>query len=300
MSRYHPEPDPFPSPLRARVAVTGAVRSDRGLERGDNQDRAALGEAARGASWEPPAAVDLCASASSFYGLVCDGMGGEAGGALASGLAVETIVAAMRAFWMHSNAQPPASLAVAEADVERAVVASLEAASARIRRVALEDRAYARMGTTATLALVAHGTLVCAQVGDSRAYVLRGERLMQVTEDQTLVEMLRKAGTPPEQVRAMVGPNVILQALGSTARLQVAVTRTTLAHGDVVLLCSDGLHGVVADEEIARLLRAGEDLPAACDALVARANALGGPDNISCVLFRVAGPAFARAPVSAG
>jgi protein phosphatase len=251
--------------------------------------------------------------AASFYGLVCDGMGGEAGGALASGLAVETIVSAMRASWLERNAAgahaarsapaaggapaggAPAAAGVlalgsahAEAALVEALVASLEAASARIKRAAREEPLYARMGTTATLAAVAHGALLCAQVGDSRAYLLRGGQLFQLTEDQTMAEYLRKSGAVPEdQISAIVGPNVILQALGSSTRLEVAVTRTPLAYGDAVLLCSDGLYGVLDDAAIAAVLGEASDLAEACDELIARANAAGGPDNISCVVLQL-------------
>jgi serine/threonine protein phosphatase PrpC len=142
------------------------------------------------------------------------------------------------------------------------------------------------MGTTATVATIAHGTLLCAQIGDTRAYVLRGEHLEQVTEDQTIAEYLRRSGAvPADQISAVVGPNVILQALGSSTRLEVALTRTPLAHGDVVLVCSDGLYGVVDDLTIAEVLRTSSDLGVACDRLIAHANDAGGPDNISCTAF---------------
>ena len=223
-------------------------------------------------------------------------MGGEAGGALASGLAVETIVGAMRARWVQRTAEPAGSVALDETRIALALVASLEAASARIKQAARDEPIYARMGTTATLAVIAHGALLCAQIGDSRAYVLRGDHLVQVTEDQTMAELLRKSGAvPPDQISAIVGHNVILQALGSSTRLEVALTRTPLAQGDVVLLCSDGLYGVVDDHEIAEVLRTSPDLGVACDRLVARANEQGGPDNISCAAFFVADQALPAA-----
>jgi PPM family protein phosphatase len=266
-----------------------AASTDRGQERSDNQDRAIVADASTDQAWQPPARVQLRSDAcGGFYAAVCDGMGGEAGGALASGLAVETIVGAMRSRWVQRSAQPPGSPSLVLQDVASALVASLEAASARIKRAAREEPVYARMGTTATLAAIVNGTLLCAQIGDSRAYVLRDEQLLQITEDQTMAELLRKSGAvPPDQISAIVGPNVILQALGSSTRLDVALTRTALADGDVVLLCSDGLYGVVEDGEIAHVIRSSPDLAVACESLVARANANGGPDNISCVLFRV-------------
>lgn len=295
MSRYRVEPDPFPpSPPAPRMNVVAAARTDRGQERPENQDRAVIADSAADQAWEPPAVLGARVGPSgAFYALVCDGMGGEAGGAVASGLAVETIVGAMRARWMNRNAEPAGSPALDEVRIGHALVSSLESASARIKQAAREEPIYGRMGTTATLATIAHGALLCAQIGDSRAYVLRGDRIVQITEDQTMAEYLRKAGNlAPEQIAAIVGPNVILQALGSSSRLEVALTRTPLAQHDVVLLCSDGLYGVVEDPEIARIVRAAPDLPSACDALVARANEAGGPDNISCVLFRVAGDAL--------
>jgi protein phosphatase len=103
-----------------------------------------------------------------------------------------------------------------------------------------------------------------------------------------MAELLRKSGAvPPDQIACIVGPNVILQALGSSTRLEVALTRTPLARGDVVLVCSDGLYGVVDDREIAAILVTSGDLALACDRLVARANEGGGPDNISCAAFVV-------------
>jgi PPM family protein phosphatase len=277
--------------------VSAAARTDRGQERSDNQDRSVLADAAAALVWEPPAALTTAVDPSGgFYALVCDGMGGEAGGAIASALAVETIVGAMRARWMQRSVEPATSVSVDESRVALSLIASLEAASARIQRAAREEPAYARMGTTATLAVIAHGALLCAQIGDSRAYVLRAGRIAQITEDQTMAEYLRRTGAvPPEQIAAIVGPNVILQALGSSTRLEVAVTRTPLAHGDVVLVCSDGLYGCVVDREIAELVHGSSDLGSACERLVARANENGGPDNISCAAFYVRGEALPRA-----
>lgn len=289
MRCYQAEPDPFPAPPPATTSVFAAASTDTGLERSENQDRAVIGDAATEQAWEPPAAVGVLAGAAgSFFAAVCDGMGGEAGGALASALGVETIVGAMRARWVQRSAEPGGSIARSETQVATALVASLEAAAARIKYAAHAEPIYARMGTTATLAAIAHGALLCAQIGDSRAYLLRSGRLHQLTEDQTMREHLRKSGAlSEEQIHALVGPNVILQALGSSTKLEVALTRTPLAQDDIVLLCSDGLHGVVDDATIAETLLSTPDLAQACDALVARANAAGGPDNISCVVFRV-------------
>src|SRR5688500_13361612 len=128
MSCYRAEPDPFPTPPPATTCVFAAASTDTGQERSDNQDRAVIADAATEQAWEPPTAVGVLAGpAGSFYAAVCDGMGGEAGGALASGLAIETIVSAMRARWTQRNVEPGGSVARSEAQVALALVASLEA-----------------------------------------------------------------------------------------------------------------------------------------------------------------------------
>ncbi|MBX3219495.1 MAG: serine/threonine-protein phosphatase [Labilithrix sp.] len=280
MSRYRVEPDPFPGPQpshRARVHV--AARTDRGCERENNEDRAAFADLGSSVAFEPPAAAVLLPEPGAFVGLVCDGMGGEAGGEIASRLAVETILPFLRA----------AALAGApEGRVARALVASIEAASARIQDEARAFPRLARMGTTATLTALAEGSLVCAQVGDSRAYVLKRGALRQITRDQTMAELLRSSGAiVADGAHELVGANVILQAVGASRRLDVALTHTPLDDGDVVLLCSDGLSGVVPDAAIAATLRDHADPDAAAGALVARALEAGAPDNVTCVVFRL-------------
>lgn len=301
MSCYLAEPDPFPA-LHRTLRVVAAARTDCGRERPDNQDRALLGDAAAQTVWEPPTSVAVDVLPGAFYAVVCDGMGGEAGGNLASGLAVEVVGPAMGAAYARSNVGRSRSrtnsnvgrlsdgTAGDEISLARALAASLEAAAARIKEVARAEPAYARMGTTATLAAIAGDAFVCAQVGDSRAYVLRGSHLVQVTRDQTMAELLRSSGSvAPDRIGEIVGPNVILQALGSSARLEIAITRTPLAEGDVFLLCSDGLHGSVPDEAIAAILGSSRDPGEACAALIARANENGGPDNISCIVGQITG-----------
>jgi PPM family protein phosphatase len=114
--------------------------------------------------------------------------------------------------------------------------------------------------------------------------LFRDGQLAQLTRDQTMYELLKSTGV--DVVGADIPTNVILQAVGSSVRLDVVVTRTPMRPGDVVLLCSDGLSGVVDDDVIATILRAHEDLDAACDALIAAANEAGGPDNITVVVLR--------------
>ncbi|MBX3212829.1 MAG: serine/threonine-protein phosphatase [Labilithrix sp.] len=279
MSRYL-EPDPFPGPHpspRPRVRV--AARTDRGCERENNEDCAAFADLGTSVAFEPPAAAVLAPEPGAFVGLVCDGMGGEAGGEIASRLAVETILPFLRAARLGG---------AGEGRLARGLVASIEAASERIKQEGRALPRLARMGTTTTLAAIADGALVCAQVGDSRAYVLHRAALRQITRDQTMAELLRSSGAIPAGAAAheIVGANVILQAVGCSTRLDVALTHTPLEHDDVVLLCSDGLSGVVPDAAIAATLREHADPEAAVGALVARALEAGAPDNVTCVVFR--------------
>jgi serine/threonine protein phosphatase PrpC len=229
-----------------------AVRSDPGRQRPRNEDRALVGFVAP-------------------FALVCDGMGGEAGGEVASNIASEAIAAALDGAWPWTN-------------VEDALVASIVDAGDRVRAIARAEPRLARMGTTATVAAVHGDWLLCAQVGDSRAYLYRDGHLAQLTRDQTMVELLKASGV--DVVGEGIPTNVILQAVGSSVRLEVVVTRTPFRPRDVVMLCSDGLCGVVADEAMESILAANEDPDAACDALVAAANEAGGPDNITVVVLR--------------
>jgi PPM family protein phosphatase len=280
MSCRHEEPDPFPAPCGGRLTFTIAARTDPGRERPNNEDRAAFADAGSGHAWGAPADAALAAPRA-LFALVCDGMGGENGGEIASAVAVESIVSAM-----HQHVR--AGTAVDEIALAGMLRSSIEGAGDRIRAIARMEPHLERMGTTATLAAMTDDALFCAQVGDSRAYLLRSGVLSQLTRDQTLAEMIRREsarfeGIDPEAY----GTHVILQAVGSSTRLDIPVTRTPLEAGDVILLCSDGLSGPVRDAEIASILSAHPDPAVACDALVAAANANGGPDNVTCVVVRV-------------
>src|SRR5215471_18993460 len=152
------------------------------------------------------------------------------------------------------------------------------------------------MGTTCTVAGLVDGTLVVGQIGDSRCYVLRDGKLAQVTKDQSLAWQLIEAGAmTPEEAKAFEHANIILQALGVQERVEVVLSQVELRKGDVVLLCSDGLHGPVSDEEILAVLIAEADLKKAAGALVQKALDRDGPDNITVGLARFDGESL-KAP----
>jgi protein phosphatase len=155
----------------------------------------------------------------------------------------------------------------------------------------MEDPALQGMGSTFTAVGVLGEDLVFAQVGDSRAYLVRRGTAVQVTEDQSLVRHLLEEGRISEaDARDMPGGNLILQALGPAPSIEVDVGFRKARRGDTVLICTDGLSGVVALDEIRDAVLRSQDPAAVCDDLVDLANSRGGPDNITVVVGKLDGP----------
>ena len=206
---------------------------------------------------------------------VSDGMGGERAGEVASALTLQSLRCEL----------PAAQGGTAEA----ALTASVEKANRRVWDAAAESNRKG-MGATLTAVLIHGRRAYVAEVGDSRAYVLRGSRLCQVTHDQSYAQVLFDAGTlTREEVETFQYRNVIMQAIGTKEDVVVALNRFTLRRGDRLLLCSDGLTGKVHDEEIRGVLLSTPRLDAACAALVELANARGGEDNITVVVAEMSG-----------
>jgi hypothetical protein len=146
------------------------------------------------------------------------------------------------------------------------------------------------MGTTATIAALVDGRLFVAQVGDSRCYVLRRGNLVQITRDQSLVNQLIEAGQlTEEEAETFEHNNIILQALGTAETVQVDLTYADLRRGDRLILCSDGLSGMIRGDEIREVLLQLEDPEQACKVLIERANEAGGHDNITAIVALVTG-----------
>src|SRR5436189_5914806 len=138
------------------------------------------------------------------------------------------------------------------------------------------------MGTTVTAAALVDGLLFFAQVGASRGYVLRGDHLVQLTRDQSLVNQLIEAGQlTEEEAETFEHNNIILQALGTAETVQVDLTYVDLRKGDTLLVCSDGLSGMVRADEMREVLLNFREPFDACKELVDRANRAGGHDNIT-------------------
>jgi protein phosphatase len=215
--------------------------------------------------------------------LVADGMGGAAAGELASGMASAVILEEVRARWADTDATDPDHFA-------HALRLATEQANQRIHAHATSHPDTKGMGTTVTLAGLCGDTLYLCQVGDSRAYLIRRGIATQITKDQSLMQRLVDAGElTPEEAEVSERRNIILQALGPEARVKVDLTVQRVQRGDLLVVCTDGLSGQVRGSEIAQVVTAAPSLSAGCDALIDRANATGGPDNITAIVVRVDG-----------
>jgi len=219
------------------------------------------------------------------YGLVvADGMGGNAGGEVASQLALRAVVehAISTADWIMRDA-------AAHSDrIEERIVERFAAANEAVLEQANQDPRLDGMGTTMTMAVSSGACLFVGHVGDSRAYLLRGGELQALTRDHSFAQALADSGViSREQAAAHNLRNVLLRNLGRTAS-NADVRRMFLESGDQLLLCTDGLTDMVADRAISRILQAAPTAQAACDQLVAAALEGGGKDNVTAVLARYA------------
>ena len=204
---------------------------------------------------------------------VADGMGGARSGEVASQIAVDEF-----AEQESRDGSPEDRLA----DIARA-------ANRKIYELAQSDESHAGMGTTLTAALVGDGDISLGHVGDSRAYRLRDDKLERLTQDHSLVEELMRMGRlSPEDAEVDPRRSIITRALGPEPTVDVETCTYPAKDGDVYLLCSDGLTGMVAEERLAEILRGRSSLEQAARALVNEANAKGGKDNITVVLFKLA------------
>ncbi len=214
---------------------------------------------------------------------VCDGMGGAAAGEIASQLAVDIIYERM--IDQLDDTSP-----VPRDEIARRLVRAVESAGLRIFQEAKLDRTRRGMGTTVTAAALIDDHLFLAQVGDSRGYLLRDGNLVQVTRDQSLVNQLIEAGQlTEEEAETFEHNNIILQALGTSDTVQVDLTYVDLRRGDILLLCSDGLSGMVRFDEIREILRTIPEPLEACKTLTDRANQAGGHDNITVIVVQFDG-----------
>jgi PPM family protein phosphatase len=269
------------------IRVVLSAQTDLGRTRDHNEDTFLVADLTKGTT-ELVTGSALIGPRGSLF-MVADGMGGAAAGEVASAMATDIIFRHLLSTWSTSNeaSGDEFTLRIREA---------VELANERIHGYAREHPDVRGMGTTATVVGVFGSRLHLAQVGDSRAYLIRQGSAVQLTKDQSLMQRLIDAGEMTEEQAAQSERrNIILQALGPDPRIRVDVTYQDLSRNDVLVICSDGLSGQVRREEIAEAVTGARDVDAAASRLIDLANDRGGPDNITVVVVRFEGEGLPEA-----
>ncbi len=256
--------------------------TDIGRERSRNEDQFAIADLRRILRVQHssiPQPESLLGDALGHLMVVADGMGGHRGGEVASAMAVVGIENLLlnTISW----------LCRLQGDgVLRELHEALQTTDRWVEQAATPDPGLRGMGTTLTVAYVVHNSLYVAHAGDSRCYLLRNGRLQRLTRDHTLVEaMLKEGAITAEEAAHHNMRNVVLNAVGGGTRgVEPEVHKHQLKADDIVMLCTDGLTGMMKDDEIAQMLAG--DPAEACRKLVDEANARGGRDNITVVVGR--------------
>jgi len=239
------------------MILRAAANTDVGLRRRKNEDRYAM------------------APHLGLY-VVADGMGGHSAGQVASELAAEAAVGAVRALEGAESASLSEKLRCAVAAADREIFTTAQ-----------ENPEYAGMGTTLVAFLADGERAGLAHVGDSRAYLVRGQRIRQLTDDHSIVgELLRRNEISEDDARGHPHRHVLTRALGVRRSVEADLAELTPELGDVFVLCSDGLTNHIEDHEIAKAVASEDDLQEICDSLIDLANHRGGEDNITVVLVR--------------
>lgn len=268
-----------------------AVRSfgltDRGRVRPANEDHFLIAEMAR-TMWvhhaSLPESKTRHGSHHAHVFVVADGMGGHQAGEVASAMTVKSLEGFLLDV-MHrfSNLRD-----FEEPDVTQELREALHHVQSKIRAVGASDSSLEGMGTTLTMAFASDWDLFVVHVGDSRCYLLRAEKIQQLTSDHTLVaELVRRGSLQPETARHHLYRHVVTNAIGANfTELVIEVRKIRLHPDDVLLVCSDGLTDMLSNDRILTVLLAEHDPQRACERLVAEANREGGRDNITAIVAR--------------
>jgi len=204
---------------------------------------------------------------------VADGMGGHRGGKVASQL----IVAELRQRAAETKLREPMELA-----------ALLTLINRKVLEVSANDSSLTGMGSTCSLASVREGRLLVGHVGDSRVYLMRDGDLQQITSDHRAVQQLIDEGALSEaEAERHPWRHMLTRSMGAEQQVEIDLYERELRKDDLILLCSDGLTGMIGDDRVREVLTGGNGLDQMVDQLVARANAVGGQDNISVILIQI-------------
>lgn len=235
--------------------------SDIGCVRTTNEDAFRFGKYEDGAVWA----------------IVCDGMGGALGGKLASSLAADMVSRKIEKSYNRS---------MSGVSVENMLLSAITTANVTVFDRAAADNSVHGMGTTIVACVVKDSTACIAHVGDSRAYIISSGEISQITKDHSLVqEMLDRGQITKEQFENHPIKNIITRALGVEESIDIDFDYIDVKSGDVILLCSDGLSGLVGSEELLKIYL-DSDFNALCDNYIEAANNYGGRDNITVVAVK--------------
>ncbi|MCW5804028.1 MAG: serine/threonine-protein phosphatase [Deltaproteobacteria bacterium] len=261
-----------------RLDVVVAAATDVGTVREHNEDSFLVGDLDGGKLLDVTAEPWLAkAAARGPFLVVCDGMGGVDGGEVASELAAKVM-------WREMKATP----ATRDPEVfARLLRRATRVANHDVHETAAREPGLHGMGTTLSAAGIVNDRLIIATVGDSRAYILRSGTFVQVTRDQSLQSALIAAGHDEDEVASAGG--AILQALGVADDVEPSLSIIELRRGDRILLCSDGLHGLVGDPALALLMSDPHTVAESTRLLISAARAAGGSDNITAIVLEVTG-----------
>lgn len=260
-----------------KVHINVAGITDVGILRKNNEDSFLMADFRNGKTFPSSTQEVYNANENSFLMIVSDGVGGANAGEIASQLTVHSINESLgRLSWV--------------IPAHDRLIASVEQANYVVWNYGKESPAYRGMSATVTAILIEEDAAYIAQVGDSRAYLIRQNRVTQITTDQSLVELMISRGLlTPEQATEHPRKNIILQAVGLEELIQVDVRKLCLQQKDYLVLCSDGLSNNVLEQEILQIIKNTSSLSEACQLLVTLANERGGKDNITVVIAHLTG-----------
>lgn len=209
--------------------------------------------------------------------IVADGMGGHQAGEIASKMAVEQIKEYLYQQLNHTEDEEQIIDLIKEA---------IKHSNDSIRRYSLEHEQCEGMGTTVVICMMHLNKAFIANIGDSRAYLIRNKEMVQITRDHSLInEMIERGQLSKEQAKNHPQKNYITRALGTDDTVEIDFYKVDIQGEDMLLLCTDGLSGVLEDEAILDLIIHTNDREKMAEALVNKANELGGPDNISIIII---------------
>jgi protein phosphatase len=222
---------------------------------------------------------------------VCDGMGGHNAGEVASKMAIETLGAFIRRSHKEKEITWPYGLDVNLSFDGNRIKTGIKLANKKVFKAADNRDDYTGMGTTAVAAVISEDQLTVGSAGDSRCYLFRAGNLRQVTKDDSWISAAWAEGIlKADEIERHPLRNVITKAVGAKEDIDIDVVEEKLLPGDVILICSDGLHSMIADDKILEVLKAwSSSLEDAVAKLIDAANEAGGKDNVSVVLVRYGG-----------